>query len=95
VNLAEQRPALGQGHTREGGLGRRTGGGPYRSASAVHMPKSGSSSTSHPPGASQVTICRNRSTPEDMHEHRPGVDQIERTRRKRAGADVVPKDLNP
>src|SRR5215472_2479588 len=30
VNLAEQQPALGQGHAREGGLGRLWGGGPHR-----------------------------------------------------------------
>ena len=36
------------------------------SASPIHMPKSGSSSTSHPPGASQVTTRRSRSTLGDI-----------------------------
>ena len=66
VNLAEQRSALGEGQAREGDLGRLGRGGPYRVGVAVHMPKSGSSSTNHPPGASQVTIRRSRSTLGDI-----------------------------
>jgi hypothetical protein len=48
VNLTQQRPALAHGHAREGGLGRRGRGRHTGSASPIRMPKSGSSSTSHP-----------------------------------------------
>ena len=55
-----------------GGAAAHTG-----SASPIHMPKSGSSSSTHPPGASQLTIRRSRSTGGDVHEHRSGVNEIE------------------
>ena len=66
VNLAAQRPALGQRQARKAawadwGAAAHTG-----SASPIHMPKSGSSSSTHPPGASQLTIRRSRSTPGEM-----------------------------
>jgi hypothetical protein len=65
------------------------------SASAIHMPKSGSSSTSHPPGASQGGYPSQQvHAGGDMHEHRSCVDEIERVRRKCVGADVVPEDLD-
>ena len=95
VNLAEQRPALGQGQAREGGLGRRGGGRPHRVGVAdphaevwflEHQPPAGNQPADDPP--QQVHAGGY------MHEHRSRMDQIERAGRKRAGADVVPDDLD-
>ena len=67
MDLAEQRSTLGEGHVREGRLGSSAGEVAHTgSGSPIHMPKSGSSSSNHPPGASQVTIRRSRSTLGDM-----------------------------
>ena len=73
----------------------RGGGGPYRVGVAAphaevwffkHQPPAGSQPGDHP--AQQVHPGG------DMHEHRPGVDEIESAWRERAGADVVPEDLD-
>jgi len=95
VNLAEQRSALGQGHAREGGVGRLGGCGPYRVGVAdphaevwflEHQPSAGSQPGDDP--SQQIHAGGH------MHEYRPCMDEIERVRRKRVGADVVPEDLD-
>jgi hypothetical protein len=95
VNLAEQRSALGEGQAGEGDLGRLGRGGPYRVGVAdphaevwflEHQPPAGGQPAAY---SSQQVHAGGY-----MHEHRSCVYEIEGARRKRVGADIVPKDLD-
>ena len=95
VNLAEQRPTLGEGQAREGDLGRLGRVRPHRVGVAdphaeiwflEHQPPAGSQPGDYP---SQQVHARGY-----MHEHRSCMYEIERAGRKRIGTDVVPDDLD-
>jgi hypothetical protein len=78
VNLAEQRPALGQGQAREGGLSRRGSGRPHW-VGVADPPAEVWFLQQHPPAGSQPGDYPVQQVHAGgyMHEHRSGVDEIE------------------